>query len=112
MTLFAAAVRRRDSAEVLDSFSQNPAHLVLSEAGISLCASARIDNHRELASLLGLPPEVPLDRLLLAGWRTWETDLADRLRGVFALVIRSAPEGLLCILKGAPTTLYIALRKM
>jgi asparagine synthase (glutamine-hydrolysing) len=105
MTAFAAALRHRadgdGDGDVLEYLSQDAAHLFLSEAGISLCASARIDNRRDLASTLGLQPDVPLERLLLAGWRAWEAGLADRLRGAFALTIHSAPDGLLYVARDA-----------
>jgi asparagine synthase (glutamine-hydrolysing) len=97
MTVFAAAVHRRDGNETLDSFSPGAGQLCLAIDGLSLCAWARIDNRRDLASALGLQGDVPLDRLLMAGWRAWRTDLADRLRGAFSLAIHSAPDRLLYV---------------
>ncbi|MDT0577031.1 asparagine synthase-related protein [Croceicoccus sp. F390] len=49
--------------------------------------TVRLDNGRELASTLGLPGNAPVADVLVAGWRAWGHDLAERLRGVFAFAL-------------------------
>ena len=57
-----------------------------------IVVDASLYNVRELAEACGLtsprdPQAVSLARVLLAGYEKWGTDLADKLRGDFALVI-------------------------
>lgn len=56
-------------------------------AETSCVMDARLDNRQELAAALGVAPDLPDAALLRAGFQQWGVDLADRLRGDFALVL-------------------------
>lgn len=61
----------------------------------SVACHGEIYNARDLCKQLGMPAEVPLPHILLAGWRRWSAGLLPRLDGVFALVLRDGDELLL-----------------
>lgn len=68
--------------------------LIDPNAPLALVADARIDNREELASALGLRlGPVPADGdIILAAYRRWGMDCADRLIGDFAFAIWDARE--------------------
>ena len=54
-----------------------------------------IYNASDLSRQLGLPPDTPLPRVVIAAWERWSLDFLPRLNGVFALALRDGEELLL-----------------
>ncbi|MEN7538002.1 asparagine synthetase B family protein [Aurantiacibacter flavus] len=54
---------------------------------LQLAGIWRADNAQDLIRTLGLREGAPPHEVLAAGWRKWQTGLADRLRGPFAIAI-------------------------
>ena len=55
----------------------------------------RLKNAAALIDTLGLPKDASDARIVGAGWRNWGTDLADYLRGTFALILKDWHSGTL-----------------
>ncbi len=78
-----------------DLLADRPIH---SDAGAYCLGDLRLDNARELAAALALPPDTAPAALVLAAWRRWGDDLPDKLHGDFALVLlEPAAERLLAL---------------
>lgn len=75
------------------SASFDPAHVAPGLAAVTW--QGRIDNAPALARALGLPPQTPIDAVLLTAWRRWGPDLPPRLNGVFSLALRDGGDLLL-----------------
>lgn len=58
--------------------------------GIHTAGRFRLKNRRELAQLLDLRSEASDRTIICEGWRRWGYDLANQLRGTFAIVIYDA----------------------
>ncbi len=69
-----------------------------SPRSLQLAGRWRADNAQDLARTLGLRAGAPIHEVLAAGWCKWQTGLADRLRGPFAVTI----------LEVESNTLYVA----
>jgi asparagine synthase (glutamine-hydrolysing) len=72
-------------------------------AGLTLVADARIDNREELAAALGIGADTLADRpdsaLILAAYKAWGEDCAERLVGDFAFAVWDAPNRKLALVR-------------
>jgi asparagine synthase (glutamine-hydrolysing) len=72
-----------------EAYTNNPS-LVHRAAGLAMTADARVDNRRELATLLGLQGEEaqkPDEYFILKAYEKWGEDCTERILGDFAFAI-------------------------